>query len=89
MAYVSYASDVGSLMCAMVSTRPNITHAVRVWSRYMSTRGREHWTYVKRVFWYLFGTIDYAICYQGKSRFEKQVHIHVFVDFDWARNVSC
>ena len=40
MALVSYASAVGSLMYAMVSTRPVIAHEVGVVSRYMRTLGR-------------------------------------------------
>ena len=38
MSRVPYASVVGSLMYAMVCTRPEIAHAVGVLSRYMSTR---------------------------------------------------
>jgi tagatose-1,6-bisphosphate aldolase len=52
MAHVPYASVVGSLMYAMVCTRPDISHAVGVLSRYMLTPGKEHWTVVKRVFRY-------------------------------------
>jgi hypothetical protein len=66
MSHVPYASVVGSLMYAMVCTRPNISHAVGVLSRYMSKLGKEHWTIVKRVFRYLRGTTDYAIYYQGR-----------------------
>jgi hypothetical protein len=44
MAHVPYASVVGSLMYVMVCTRPNISHAVGVLRRYMSTPGKEHWT---------------------------------------------
>ncbi|KAK3009305.1 hypothetical protein RJ639_013435 [Escallonia herrerae] len=36
MALVAYSSDVESLMYAMVSTRPNIAHAVGVVSRFMT-----------------------------------------------------
>ena len=50
MSHVTYASVVGSLMYAMVCTRPNIAHTVGVLSRYMSKPGKEHWTTVKRVF---------------------------------------
>jgi hypothetical protein len=50
MSRVPYVSVVGSLMYAMVCTRPNIAHAVGVLSRYMSKPGKEHWTTVKRVF---------------------------------------
>jgi hypothetical protein len=51
----------------------------------MSTSGKEHWTIVKRVFRYLCGTKDYAICYQGKLGMDSKVHVHVFVDANWAR----
>jgi hypothetical protein len=50
MSDVPYATAVGSLMYAMVCTRPDIAHAVGVLSRYMSKPGNEHWTAVKRVF---------------------------------------
>jgi len=63
MVCVSYASVVGSLMYAMVYTQPYISHVVGVFSRYMPTPGKEHWTTVKRVFRYLCGTIDFAIYY--------------------------
>ena len=42
MQWVPYASVVGSLMYAMVCTRPNITH-VGIVSRFLSNPGREHW----------------------------------------------
>ena len=35
MSHIPYASAVGSLMYAMVHTRPDITHAVGVLSRFM------------------------------------------------------
>ena len=41
MSRVPYGSAVGSLMYAMVCTRPDISHAVGVLSRYMSKRGKE------------------------------------------------
>ena len=47
MRRVPYASAVGSLMYAMVCTRPDIAFAVETVSRYMSNPGREHWTAVK------------------------------------------
>ena len=43
MALVPYASAVGSLMYAMVCTRPDIAHALGVVSRYMANPRKEHW----------------------------------------------
>jgi hypothetical protein len=81
MARVPYASVLGSLMYVMVYTRPDIVHAVGVLSRYMSTPGKEHWTTIKRVFRYLCGTKDYAICYQGKPGGDSgELNVHGFVD---------
>ena len=47
MAKVPYASAIGSLMYAMVCTRPDIGHAVGVVSRFMSNPGKAHWEAVK------------------------------------------
>eukprot|EP00253_Pinus_taeda_P026448 PITA_26448 len=71
MSRVPYASAVGSLVYAMVYTRPNIAHAVGVLSRFMSKPRKEHWTIVKRVFRYLHGTSDYGLCYQGRPGLDK------------------
>jgi hypothetical protein len=42
MSCVPYASVVGILMYAMVCTRPCISHAVGVLSKYMSKLEKEH-----------------------------------------------
>ena len=53
MREISYASAVGSLMYAMLCTRPDICFAVGMVSRYQSDPGEEHWTTVKHIFKYL------------------------------------
>jgi hypothetical protein len=88
MYHVPYASAVDSLMYAMVCTRPDIAHAVGVLSRYMSKPGKEHLTAVKRVFRYLRGTVSYGLCYKGRSRLDRVVDIHGFVDADWAGDLD-
>ena len=42
MSYVPYASVVGSLMYAMVCTRPDIAHEVGVLRRFMSNPRKDH-----------------------------------------------
>jgi hypothetical protein len=42
MKKVPYASAVGNLMYAMVCTRPDITHAVGVVSRFFSNPSKDH-----------------------------------------------
>ena len=53
MSKVPYASAIGSLMYAMVCTRPNITHAVGVVSKFMSRPRKQHWKAVKWILRYL------------------------------------
>ena len=60
-----YANAVGSLMYAMMCTRPDICYAVGMVSRYQSNPGDAHWTAVKRIFRYLKGTMNLALCYHG------------------------
>lgn len=50
---IPYASFIGSLMCAMLCTRPDIAHAVSVTSIYQSNPGEEHWKIVKNILKYL------------------------------------
>ena len=44
---VPYASAVGSLMYAMVCTRPDIAYVVGIMSRFITNLGKEHWVAVK------------------------------------------
>ena len=89
MSRVPYASVVGSLMYAMVFTRPNIAQAVGVLSRYMANPGRVDWDVVKRVFRYLRGTSEYCLCFQGNSFVShRSICIHGYVDSDWAGDID-
>ena len=88
MSRVPYASAVGSLMYAMVCTRPEISHVVGVLSRFISNAGKEHWTIVKQVFRYLRGTSDYGLCYQERPGLERVLDIRGFVDADWATDLG-
>jgi len=61
-----YQSAVGSLMCAMLGTRPDIAYAVGLVSQFNHSPKPEHWIAVKRIFRYLVGTRQYALQY-GRS----------------------
>ena len=49
MTRVSYANAVGSLMYAMVCTRPDLSQVVSMISRYMHDPSRGHWEAIKQV----------------------------------------
>jgi hypothetical protein len=64
---VPYSSAIGSLMYAMVCTRPYITHVVGVVSRYMKNPCKEHWEAIKLILRYLRGTTTHALCFGGSN----------------------
>ena len=64
---IPYASAMGSLMYAMLCTRPNIYFAVGMVSRYQSDPDEEHWIAVKHILKYLRRTRDYMLLYQSES----------------------
>jgi hypothetical protein len=76
---VSYASTGGSLLYAMVCTRPDIAHAVGVVRRYMKNPGKEHWKAVKQILGYLRGTSTHALCFGGSN-----IVLQRYVDSDMA-----
>jgi hypothetical protein len=83
MENVPYASAVGSLMYAMVCTRPDISQAVSVVSRFMANPGKAHWEAVKWILRYLKGTINTALCFG-----EDTCQISGFVDSDYAGDLD-
>jgi len=83
MSRIPYANVVGCLMYAMVCTRPDISHAVGVVSRYMANPGKEHWSAVKWVLRYLRGTSSYCITYNKSSEF-----VCGYVDSDFAGDLD-
>ncbi|GJW87087.1 retrovirus-related pol polyprotein from transposon TNT 1-94 [Tanacetum coccineum] len=56
-----------SVMYAMMCTRPDIAHAVRVVSRFMSNPGKEHWEAVRWLLRYLKGTLKATLCFSRKE----------------------
>ena len=83
MAKVPYASAVGSLIYAMVATRPDIAFAVGVVSRYMANPRKKHWEAVKGIMRYLKGTKDFCICF-GKQK----ASVIGFTDADYDGHVD-
>ena len=67
MEKVPYASAMGSLMYAMLCTRPDICYVVGIVSRYQSNPRPNHWVAVKHILKYLKRTRDYMLVYSGKD----------------------
>jgi hypothetical protein len=64
---IPYTCAIGSLMYAMVCTRPDIAHAVSVVSRFMSKPGKEHWKAVQWILEYLRGTSKYGLIFDQRA----------------------
>ena len=67
MRRIPYASAVGSLMYAMLCTRPDICYAMGIVSRFQSNPGLDHWVAVKHILKYLRRTRNYMLVYSGRD----------------------
>ena len=72
-----YQSAVGSLMYAMLGSRPDIAYAVGTVSRFCTNPDGQHWAAVKRIFRYLAGTREIGLTYGGRPSCEG------YCDSDW------
>ena len=95
MKKIPYQSAIGSLMYAMIGTRPDIAAATIAASRFMSNPGTQHWTAVKKIFRYLRGTTSLGITFSGSTNNNKDVNnnnnnINVigYCDSDWGDNID-
>ena len=82
MPYIPYASAVGSLMYAMVCTRPEISHAMSVVSRYMANPGKTHWQAMKWILRYLRGSDNSCL------EFGRTESLVGYVDSDYAGDLD-
>ncbi|KAG7591060.1 Zinc finger CCHC-type superfamily [Arabidopsis thaliana x Arabidopsis arenosa] len=69
MKSVPYSSAVGSIMYAMIGTRPDLAYPVGIISRFMSQPIKDHWLGVKWVLRYIKGTLKTRLCYKKSSNF--------------------
>ncbi|XP_015948903.1 uncharacterized protein LOC107473830 [Arachis duranensis] len=80
---ILYASVVGSLMYAMVCTRPDIAYAVGTVSYFLSNPGKENWNVVKWIMRYFKGTTNLSLSFGG----EKPLLVG-FTDADMAGDID-
>ena len=65
MNMIPYASSIGSY--AKLRTRPDVSYALSVTSRYQSDPGMSHWVAVKNIFKYLRMTKDVFLIYEDED----------------------
>ena len=76
MKYVPYASAIGSIMHAILCTRPDVCPAISLAGRYQITPRVGHWTSVKNILKYLKRTKDMFLIYGG----DKELVVNSYVD---------
>ncbi|XP_062093841.1 secreted RxLR effector protein 161-like [Humulus lupulus] len=76
-----HANDVGSIMYAMVSTRPDLAYGIGLVSRFMSKPSLEHWQVVKWLLRYMKGTANLQILYTKSNQNECEVMGYCDSDF--------
>ncbi|KAK8701269.1 hypothetical protein V6N13_019659 [Hibiscus sabdariffa] len=76
MSQIPYASAIGSIMYAMICTRPDLSYALSMTSRYQANPGEGHWVAVKNILKCLRRTKDVFLVYGG----EEQLSIKGYTD---------
>ena len=76
MKVIPYASAIGSIMYAMLCTRPDVCLAISMAQRYQSNPGVGHWTIVKNILKYLKRTNDMFLVYGG----DKELVVKGYID---------
>ncbi|KAL9242032.1 hypothetical protein vseg_016077 [Gypsophila vaccaria] len=67
MSRIPYASAIGSIMYAMMCTRPDVAYALSMVSRYQGNPGESHRIAVKNILKYLRRTKDWVLVYGGDN----------------------
>ncbi|GKC93696.1 hypothetical protein Tco_1159138 [Tanacetum coccineum] len=86
MQNVLYASNAGSIMYAVRCTRPEVTFAQNITSRFQQNPGEPHWTAVKTLLKYLRNTKDMFLVYDGNSEAKLRVKCYYDAGFETHRD---
>jgi len=78
-----YQSMLGSIMYAMLWTRPDLAYTVSLLGQFSANPGPEHWNCMKHVMRYLKGTKFMELQYGGSSD-PCSLNFHGFTDSDFA-----
>ena len=81
-----YLQAVGSLMYAMLGTRPDLAHVVGVLGRHSARPDNHHWSAVVRCLQYIKGTLDHGIEYVPDD--SPMAGFEAYSDSDWGADPS-
>jgi len=84
MSKVPYALAIGSIMYAMICTRPDVSYALSIASRYQNNPGESHSTLVKTILKYLRRTKDVFLIYGG----EEELVVNGYTDASFQTDID-
>ncbi len=73
-----------NLMYAMLCTRPDLAYPISVLSQHMANPSMEHWMAIKRIFWYLQGTLQMKLQFGATPSKE----MFRYCDADWGGDLE-
>jgi hypothetical protein len=79
-----YRVAIGSIMHAMLCTRPDLAYAISAVSRYSNRPGHKHWIAVKRILRYIQMTKYYKLSYGG----QEATGLEGYSDADWGGELN-
>ena len=82
MSIVPYASAIGSIMYAMLCTRPDVSLAISMAGRFRSDPGVEHWAAVTNILKYLKRTKEMFLIYGGDEELVVKGYVDASFDTD-------
>jgi hypothetical protein len=77
MKMVSYVLAIGSIMYVILCTRPDVSYALSMTSRYQKDPGDDHWTAVKNILKYLRMTKDLILIYDGEEHLAVMGYMYI------------
>ncbi|XP_031268243.1 secreted RxLR effector protein 161-like [Pistacia vera] len=81
MESIPYANAIGSVIYAMVSTRPNLSYSISLLSKFMSNPGYEHWNALKWLLRYIRSTVHVGLNFCKRN---SSLDLVGYVDSDFA-----
>ncbi|SCV69312.1 BQ2448_2332 [Microbotryum intermedium] len=81
-----YRSAIGSLMYAVVATRPDLAYPVLYLARFTNKAGSKHWAAVAKILRYIKGTLELGIVYKAKH--DSLVGYVGYLDSDWGSCIN-
>ena len=76
---------ISCLTYTAMTTRPDLAAAVGILLKYISKRGKDHWTGVKRILRYIQGTLNYGLLFSADDSNNLLVG---YSDADWAGDLD-